>query len=124
MLDGVASPASVDRLGDGYVIGAGPVVLVVDGAGNETRIDGFGDAQGVAAVGTRCSWPTRHATSSCSSTSPPAAVTSWSPGRRSARRSAGAIVPAAFAAVAADGTGGYLVGCNGDGSIRRLTRTS
>ena len=33
----------------------------------------------------------------------------------------GAVVPAAFAAVSTDGAGGYLVGCNGDGSIRRLT---
>jgi hypothetical protein len=31
------------------------------------------------------------------------------------------VVPAAFCPICADGKGGVYVGCNGDGSIRRLT---
>ncbi len=120
-LDGVAAPASVDRLGDGYVIGAGSAVLVVDASGNETRIDGFGDAQGVAAIGSQVvvADAARHEL----------VVVDVLTGRRDVVVTGapvgpavdGALVPAAFAAVAADGAGGYLVGCNGDGSIRRLT---
>ena len=85
--DGLAAPASVDRLGDGYVIGAGTAVLVIDAAGVETRVDGFGDAQGVAAIGSPCSSPTPPATSSCSSTWPPAAARSSCQARPSGRRS-------------------------------------
>jgi sugar lactone lactonase YvrE len=122
-LAGVPSPASVDRLGDGYVIGAGPLVLVVDGAGHEQRIEGFGDAQGVAAVGSLVlvADAARHEL----------VLVDVAGGRREVvvggapvgPAVAGATVPAAFAAVASDGAGGYLIGCNGDGSIRRLTRT-
>lgn len=121
LLDGLPSPAAVARAGDGYVIAAGPVVLVVDGRGNETRIDGFGDAQGVAAVGTQVlvADASRHEL----------VVVDTATGRRDVVATgvpvgpavAGATVPAAFAALAPDGAGGYLVGCNGDGSIRRLT---
>ena len=71
--------------------------------------------------GRRCWWPMPLATSSC--------VVDTASGRRDVVVSGapvgppvdGAVVPAAFAAVTADGAGGYLVGCNGDGSIRRLT---
>ncbi|HEU4839874.1 MAG TPA: SMP-30/gluconolactonase/LRE family protein [Ilumatobacteraceae bacterium] len=121
VLDGVAAPASVDRCGDGYVIGAGTAVLVVDGTGNETRIDGFGDAQGVAAIGSQVlvADAARHEL----------VIVDTSSGRRDVVVSGapvgspvdGAVVPAAFAAITVDGAGGYLVGCNGDGSIRRLT---
>ena len=34
------------------------------------------------------------------------------------------LVPAAFCSVCADGAGGFHVGCNGDGSVRRLRRRS
>ena len=122
MLDGVAAPASVDRCGDGYVIGAGTAVLVVDGTGNETRIDGFGDAQGVAAIGSQVlvADAARHEL----------VIVDTSSGRRDVVVSGapvgspvdGAVVPAALAAITADGAGGYLVGCNGDGSIRRPRR--
>jgi hypothetical protein len=121
VLDGVAAPASVDRCGDGYVIGAGAAVLVVDGTGNETRIDGFGDAQGVAAIGSQVLV--------ADAARPERVIVDRASGRRDVVVSGapvgspvdGAVVPAAFAAVSADGAGGYLVGCNGDGSIRRLT---
>jgi hypothetical protein len=33
------------------------------------------------------------------------------------------VVPAAFCPLCPDGAGGVFVGCNGDGSIRRLART-
>jgi hypothetical protein len=122
VLDGLAAPASVDRLGDGFVVGAGASVLVVDGSGGELRVDGFGDAQGVATVGTEVlvADAARHEL----------VVLDVASGRRDVVVTgapvgpvvADAVVPAAFAAVAADGTGGWLVGCNGDGSIRRLTR--
>ena len=124
VLDGVSSPASVDRLGDGYVIGAGPAVVVVDGSGNERRIDGFGDAQGVATVGSAVlvADAARHelVIVDVGSDRREVVVT----GAPVGPAVDGAVVPAAFASVAADGTGGYLIGCNGDGSIRRLTRTS
>jgi sugar lactone lactonase YvrE len=121
LLDGLAAPASVDRLGDAFVIGAGAAVLVVDGGGGEVRVDGFEDAQGVAAVDTRVlvADAARHEL----------VLVDVASGRRDVVVSgapvgppvAGALVPAAFAAVTADGAGGYLVGCNGDGSIRRLS---
>jgi len=121
VLEGLPSAAAVDRLGDGYVVGAGPVVIVVDGDGTERRIEGFGDAQGVAVVGTvvLVADAARHELVSVDVAS----------GRRSVVV-AGApvglpvpgVVPAAFSPVTADGAGGFLVGANGDGSIRRLTR--
>jgi len=33
------------------------------------------------------------------------------------------VVPAAFCSVCADGDGGFYVGANGDGSIRRVRRS-
>ena len=36
----------------------------------------------------------------------------------------GGLVPAAFCSVCADGGGGFYVGANGDGSIRRLRANS
>ena len=121
LLDGLPSAAAVDLLGDGYVVSAGTAVVLIDGDGNERRIDGFGDAQGVAVVGTVVL---------VADAGPPRA------GRRRRRHRVGAsvvvagapvglpvpgVVPASFSPLAADGSGGFLVGCNGDGSIRRLT---
>ena len=123
VLEGLTAPAAVARLGDGYVVAAGPVVVLVDGAGGETRLDGFGDAQGVGADGTRIvvADASRHEL----------VVIDTASGRRDAVVTGapvglavdGATVPAAFSPVAADGAGGFVVGCNGDGSIRRLTLT-
>ena len=86
------------------------------------RVDGFGDAQGVAVIGSHVlvADAARHEL----------VLVDVAAGRREVvvagapigRAVAGAVVPAAFASVAADGAGGYLVGCNGDGSIRRLSR--
>ena len=65
----------------------------------------------------------RLVTSSCSSTSPGGRREVVVGGAPIGCAVDGAVVPAAFASVASDGAGGYLVGCNGDGSIRRLTPT-
>ncbi|MCU1501884.1 MAG: strictosidine synthase family protein [Ilumatobacteraceae bacterium] len=122
LLRDLPSPAAVDRLGDGYVVSAGPVVLLIDAGGNERRVEGFGDAQGVAVVGmlVLVADAARHelvlvdvATGRREVVVAGAPVGSAVPG----------VVPAAFSPVAADGAGGFLIGCNGDGSIRRLTRS-
>jgi len=121
LLDGMPAPAAADRLGDGYVVSAGPVVLLVDADGNERRVDGFGDAQGVAADGglVLVADAERHELVAVDVTS----------GRRDVVVEGApvglpvpGVVPAAFSPVATDGAGGFLVGCNGDGSIRRLRR--
>ena len=106
---GLPSAAAVDRLGAGYVVSAGSVVILIDGDGNERRIEGFGDAQGVAVVGPSSSSPTPPATSSWRSTSRPVVAMSSSPAPPSASPSP-ASCPAAFSPVTADGAGGFLVG--------------
>jgi sugar lactone lactonase YvrE len=122
LLDGLSKAASVDVLdGGGYVVGAGDAVLLIDGEGNERRIDGFGDAQGVAVAGSTVlvADAARHEL----------VALDVSSGRREAVVTGAPIgqpvpgtVPASFAALTSDGAGGILVGCNGDGSIRRLSR--
>jgi hypothetical protein len=120
VLDGLAAPAAVDRLGDGYVVAGGATVRLLDGG--ERAVAGFGDAQGVAADGSLVlvADAERHEL----------VVVDVAAGRRDVVVSGAPVglpvpgtVSAAFSAVAADGAGGFLVGCNGDGSIRRLTRT-
>jgi sugar lactone lactonase YvrE len=121
LLDGVDSPAAIDRLGDGYVISAGTSVVLVGADGAERRIDGFADAQGVAADGdlVLVADADRHELVAIDVAS----------GRREVVVAGAPVglavpgtVPAAFSPLTADGTGGFLVGANGDGSIRRLTR--
>jgi sugar lactone lactonase YvrE len=121
VLTGLPSPAAVARLGAGFVVAAGPVVVLVDGDGNERRLDGFGDAQGVATDGALVlvADAGRHELVAVDTAS----------GRRDVvvtgapiGQPVPGIVPAAFSPLAADGAGGFLVGCNGDGSIRRLVR--
>jgi hypothetical protein len=108
-------------LDGGYGISAGAALLVIDADGNERRIDGFGDAQGVAAAGgtVLVADAERHEL----------VAVDIAAGRRDVVVSGAPIglpvpgtVPAAFSPVTADGSGGFYVGCNGDGSIRRLTR--
>jgi sugar lactone lactonase YvrE len=121
VIDGLPSAAAVDRVSDGYVVSAGTTVLLIDADGNERRIDGFGDAQGVAVSGSvvLVADAARHEL----------VAIDVAGGRREVVV-AGApvgqpvpgVVPAAFSPLAADGAGGFLVGCNGDGSIRHLTR--
>jgi len=122
VLDGLAGAASVDVLDGGYAISAGAALLVIDVDGNERRIDGFGDAQGVAVVGgtVLVADAERHEL----------VAVDIAAGRRDVVVTGAPVglpvpgtVPAAFSPVTADGTGGFYVGCNGDGSIRRLTRS-
>jgi sugar lactone lactonase YvrE len=121
--EGLPAPAAFDRLGDGHVVTAGSSVLLLGADGTERRIDGFGDAQGVAAIDDLVvvADAARHELVAIDVAS----------GRREVVVSGmpvglpveGAEVPAAFAPLSADGTGGILVGANGDGSIRRLSRS-
>ncbi len=122
LLDGLAGAASVDVLDGGYAVGAGTAVLLIDADGNERRVDGFDDAQGVAVVGRTVlvADAARHelvvidvATGARDVVVTGAPIGQPVPGT----------VPASFTPLAADGAGGFLVGANGDGSIRRLTRT-
>jgi sugar lactone lactonase YvrE len=121
LVDGLPAAASVDLLDGGHAVGAGPLVLLIDAVGGERRVDGFGDAQGVAVAGSvvLVADAERHQLVAVDVAS----------GRRDVVVTGAPIgqpvpgtVPAAFAPLAADGAGGFLVGCNGDGSIRRLTR--
>jgi sugar lactone lactonase YvrE len=121
VLDGLPAAAAVDRLGDGYVIGAGTSVVLVGADGTDRRIDGFGDAQGVAADGelVLVADAGRHELVAIDVAS----------GRRDVVVGGAPVglpvpgtVPAAFSPLTSDGRGGFLVGANGDGSIRRLTR--
>lgn len=117
VVEGVAGAAAVDRLGDGFAVSAGGRVVLTGGR----EIDGFGDAQGIAVVGevVLVADAARHELVAVDVTT----------GRRDVVV-AGApvglpvdgVVPAAFAPLSADGAGGFLVGCNGDGSIRRVRR--
>ena len=121
LVEGLSKAASVDLLDGGYAVGAGAAVLLIDANGNERRIDGFDDAQGVAVVGTTVfvADAGRHelvaidvAAGSRDVVVAGAPIGQPVPG----------VVPAAFSALTADGAGAVLVGCNGDGSIRRLVR--
>jgi sugar lactone lactonase YvrE len=122
VLTGLPAAASVDVLDGGFAVSAGTAVLLIDANGNERRIDGFGDAQGVAVAGgaVLVADAERHEL----------VVVDVAAGRRDVVVTGAPVglpvpgtVPAAFSAVTADGAGGFYIGCNGDGSIRRLTRS-
>jgi sugar lactone lactonase YvrE len=122
VLDGLPGAASFDLLDGGYAVSAGAVVLLIDADGNERRVEGFGDAQGVAVVGATVlvADAERHEL----------VAVDVAAGRRDVLVTDAPVglpvpgtVPAAFSPLTADGAGGFYVGCNGDGSIRRLTRT-
>lgn len=119
VLDGLPSAAAVDVLGDGFAVSAGNDVVLT--GSRERTVSGFGDAQGIAAAGdvVLVADAERHEL----------VAVDVATGRRDVvvtgapiGQPVPGVVPASFAALAADGAGGFLVGCNGDGSIRRLTR--
>ena len=121
LVDGLPSAAAVDVVSGGFVVSAGTTVVFVDAHGERRTIDGFADAQGVAVAGEQVlvADPGRHEL----------VAVNLVDGRRETIVSGApiglpveGIVPAAFTPLAPDGAGGVLVGCNGDGSIRRLTR--
>jgi sugar lactone lactonase YvrE len=122
---GLTSPGAVARDEQGNLFlsqGASAPVLMVAPDGSRRSFEGCADAQGLAVAGDL--------------------LLVADPGSRElivfdidsgARRVAVAdapigppapgLVPAAFTSVCADGQGGFYVGCNGDGSIRRLRRS-
>ena len=121
LVDGLPSAAAVDVVSGGFVVSAGTTVVFVDAHGERRTIDGFADAQGVAVAGEQVlvADAGRHEL----------VAVNLVDGRREMIVSGApiglpveGIVPAAFTPLAPDGAGGVLVGCNGDGSIRRLTR--
>jgi sugar lactone lactonase YvrE len=100
--------------------GGGGAVVVIARDGGRRELDRFAGAQGIALAGSRLlvADAARHEL----------VVLDVDSGQREVVvRDApiGApvegVVPAAFCSVCADGEGGFYVGCNGDGSIRRLT---
>ena len=121
LVEGLPSAASVDLLDGGYAVSAGPTVVLIDPNRNERRIDGFGDAQGVAVVGSTVfvADAERHEIVAIDRTSGRRDVVVF--GAPVGLPVAGT-VPAAFGPLTADGAGGVLIGGNGDGSIRRLIR--
>jgi hypothetical protein len=121
LVTGLASAAAVDVAAGGFAVTTGTTVVLVDAHGERRTIDGFADAQGVAAAGEQIvvADAGRHEL----------VMINLGDGRRETIVSgapiglpAAGVVPAAFTPLASDGAGGVLVGCNGDGSIRRLTR--
>ena len=103
-------------------VSQGAIVEVRDEDGTHRgTIDGFSDAQGIAApggtllvadVGTH-----ELVAVDIESGTREVVVTDAPIGQPVA-----GVVPAAFCSVCADGTGGFYVGANGDGSVRRLRR--
>ena len=117
ILDGLPTAAAVDVTAGGYVVTAGRQVVF---SGAERTIDGFADAQGVAAIGELAivADAGRHELVAIGPDGRREVVVSGAP----IGLPVDGVVPASFAPLAADGAGGVLVGCNGDGSIRRLRR--
>jgi sugar lactone lactonase YvrE len=121
---GVDGAAGLARTADGsMVITRGTVIDVLDHDGtHRATIDGFADAQGVAVIGGT-------ALVADAGTRRLVAVDLASGRRHDAVVDApigqpvAGTVPAAFCAVTADGND-FVVGANGDGSIRRLSRST
>jgi sugar lactone lactonase YvrE len=118
---GLRRPAAIARLRDGGIAvtqAEGIVVIAPDGTTRE--LGGFDDPQGVAALGSRLLVADvgrgTLVSVDVASGKTTAAVTGAPIGQ-----AVPGVVPAAFCPICPDGEGGVLVGCNGDGSIRRLT---
>jgi sugar lactone lactonase YvrE len=123
---GLTSPgaASHDERGNLVVSqGASAPVLMFATDGSRRAFEGFGDAQGVAVTGGTLlvADPERREL----------VVFDVDSGARQVAVSDAPIgppvegnPPAAFSPVCSDGAGGFYVGCNGDGSIRRLRRSA
>jgi hypothetical protein len=125
VVSGLAGPAAIasDDAGNVYV-SQGTNVEVVDKAGSHrATIDGFTGAQGIAAGNGTVLVADVGAHELV-------AVDVDSGARTVVVRDApigqpvDGVVPAAFCPVCPDGRGGFYVGANGDGSIRRVTRGS
>jgi sugar lactone lactonase YvrE len=124
VVHGLEGPAALDRAADGtiYVSQGTTVASFGRNGSHRATIDGFTDAQGVAVAGSTL-------LVADVGTHELVAVDTASGAREVAVHGAPigqpvtGVVPAAFCSVCADGDGGFYVGANGDGSIRRLRRT-
>ncbi len=123
---GLSSPGAVARDERGNVFvsqGSSSPALMLGSDGSRRGFDDLADGQGLAVAGGtlvvadtgrrelvvfESATGARHVAVSDAPIGPPA----------------DGLVPAAFTPVCADGAGGFYVGCNGDGSIRRLRRTA
>jgi sugar lactone lactonase YvrE len=123
VLHGLDHPGAMDRGDDGRLyVSQGTTVAAFEHNGtHRATIDGFTDAQGVAVAGTTLLVADAGAHQLV-------AVDTASGARQVVVHDAPigqpvtGVVPAAFCSVCADGEGGFYVGANGDGSIRRLRR--
>jgi sugar lactone lactonase YvrE len=125
VLSGLDGPAAIDRDDAGTTFvsqGKTVAILQPDGAYRAT-VDGFTDAQGIATAGGSLLVADAGAHQ--------LVVIDIESGRREVvvtdapiGQPVAGLVPAAFCSVCADGSGGFYVGANGDGSIRRLRRSS
>jgi sugar lactone lactonase YvrE len=122
---GLRAPGSVARHDEKVVItqGDGGTLVVLDSDGRHREIEGFANAQGVAVSGDT-------ALVADAGRRQLVAVDLHSDRTTVIAREVPIGPPqegfllAAFSPVCSDGTGGFYVGCNGDGSIRRVQRAS
>ncbi len=124
LVTGLRSPGAVARGADGALFvsqGAAVEVFAADGS-RRGAIDGFTDAHGVAVAGDVLLVADVGARELV-------AVDIGSGAKRVAANGVPigqpveGLVVAAFCSVCPDGNGGFFVGCNGDGSVRRLSRS-
>jgi sugar lactone lactonase YvrE len=124
---GLHRPAAVARAGDGTLFvsqgGGGTVVVISPDGAVRNELSGFGDAQGLAVSGAVLLvadvGPQRLVAVDIASGEQERVVEHARIGQPVA-----GLVPAAFCSVCPDGDGGFYVGGNGDGTIRRLVRAS
>ena len=124
IVSGLSSPAAIarDELGTVYV-SQGTTVAVIDKEGaHRATIDGFISAQGLAVGGGTLLVADAGAHQLVAVDVESGAKTVVVSDAPIGQPVAG-LVPAAFCSVVADGSGGFYVGANGDGSIRRVSRT-
>ena len=119
-----ALPGAVARADDGtlYVSqGDSGSVLAVEPGGGRSEVPGFGDAQGIAVSGRTLLVADVNAQElravDLESGDKSVAVSHAPIGQP-----APGVMPWSFTPLCADGAGGFYVGCNGDGSVRRLHR--
>jgi hypothetical protein len=122
VLEGLRLPGAVAKGEDGalYVSqGDSGSVLVVEASGGRREIPGFGDAHGIAVSGPTLLVADVNAQELRAvnlESGEKTAVVSHAP----IGQPAPGVMPWSFAPLCPDGEGGFYVGCNGDGSVRRL----
>jgi sugar lactone lactonase YvrE len=123
VVTGLDGPAAIARDGAGTMfVSQGSDVEILDAGGaHRATIDGFTDAQGIAA--------SEGLLLVADAGAHQLVVIDIESGQRDVAvadapigQPVAGLVPAAFCSVCSDGSGGFYVGANGDGSIRRLRR--